>query len=77
MRDDAYALIGHQLVSVCARHLGIGASYAGFVHYDDVVWRGVRQRRLFMMDAPDSRAAEEVRRLARGLVQGESLPLAF
>ena len=65
--------IGHQLVAACGRHLGIRATYAGFVHHDDSVWRAVRRRRLFMSDAPTSRAAEEIRQLTRGLVKGESM----
>jgi flagellar biosynthesis protein FlhG len=77
VRDNADITIGHQLVSACARHLGVRATYAGYVHYDDSVWQSVRRRRLFMVDAPGSRAAEEVRQLARGLLQGESLALPW
>lgn len=77
VREDADIAVGHQLVTACARHLGIRAAFAGYVHYDDVVWRCVRQRRLFMVEAPGCRAAEEVRQLARGLVHGESLALPW
>jgi flagellar biosynthesis protein FlhG len=73
VRDTADVAIGHQLVAACARHLGLRATYAGFVHHDDAVWRAVRRRRLFMADAPTSRAAEEIRQLTRGLVKGESM----
>ena len=73
VRDVADVAIGHQLVAACGRHLGVRASYAGFVHHDDAVWQAVRRRRLFMSDAPTSRAAEEIRQLTRGLVKGESL----
>ena len=73
VRDAGDVNIGHQLVAACARHLGIRASYAGYLHHDDAVWQSVRRRRLFMSDAPGSRAAEEVRQLARGLLKGESL----
>src|SRR6185436_6089213 len=73
VRGQADVAVGHQLVTACARHLGIRAAYAGFVHYDDAVWRAVRQRRLFAVEDPDGAAAVEVRHLARGLLQGESL----
>ena len=73
VRDVSDLAIGHQLVAACARHLGLRASYAGFVHHDDAVWQAVRRRRLFMADAPSSRPAEEVRQLTRALVKGESL----
>jgi flagellar biosynthesis protein FlhG len=73
VRDVADIAIGHQLVAACGRHLGLRATFAGFVHNDDAIWKAVRRRRLFMSDAPTSRAAEEVRQLTRGLVKGESL----
>jgi flagellar biosynthesis protein FlhG len=77
VRTNGDIPIGHQLVSACARHLGVRASYAGFVHYDDAVWQCVRKRKLFMNDAPTSTAAEEIRQLARGLLRGESLALPW
>lgn len=73
VRDAADVAVGHQLVATCVRHLGLGASYAGFVPHDDAVWQSVRRGRLFMSDAPASRAAEGIRRLTGGLVRGESL----
>jgi flagellar biosynthesis protein FlhG len=77
VRDLSDVPIGHQLVAACARHLGVRAAYAGFVHYDDAVWQAVRRRRLFMVDSPTTTAAEEIRQLARGLLQGEMLGLPW
>ena len=77
VREEADIPVGHQLVAACARHLGIRSTYVGYVHYDDTIWRNVRQRRLFMVDAPGCVPATEVARLARSLVRGESLPLAW
>jgi flagellar biosynthesis protein FlhG len=77
VRSEADVAIGHQLVAACARHLGIRATYAGYVPYDDSVWQCVRQRRLFVAVAEGSQAAGRVRHLARGLVHGESMTLAF
>jgi flagellar biosynthesis protein FlhG len=77
VRDDRDVAIGHQLVAACHRHLGLQASYAGYVHFEDAVWQSVRRRRLFMADAPTSRAAEEIRRLTRGLLKGESLGAGY
>jgi flagellar biosynthesis protein FlhG len=77
VRNEADVAIGHQLVAACARHLGIRATYAGYVPYDDSVWQCVRQRRLFVAAAEGSHAAQRVRELARGLASGESLTLAF
>lgn len=77
VRDPSDVAIGHQLVTACSRHLGVKATYAGYVPFDDAVWRCVRQRRLFASALPDSPAAQKVRELARGLMQGESLTLTW
>lgn len=78
VRDDAADIpVGHQLVTACARHLGIRSTYSGYVHYDDTVWRNVRHRRLFTVEAPGSTPSLEVARLARTLIRGESLPLSW
>jgi flagellar biosynthesis protein FlhG len=77
VRSAGDVTVGHQLVSACVRHLGVRATYAGFVHYDDAVWQSVRRRKLFMADAPTSMAAEEIRQLTRGLLRGESLALPW
>lgn len=77
VRDERDVAIGHQLVAACTRHLGLKASYSGFVHFEDAVWRAVRRRRLFMADAPTSRAAEEIRQLTRGLLKGETLGTGY
>jgi flagellar biosynthesis protein FlhG len=77
VRQDADIPVGHQLVTACARHLGIQSTYAGFVHYDDTVWKCVRQRRLFMVESPGCTPAGEVAHLAGALIRGESLPLTW
>lgn len=77
VREPGDVAVGHQLVTACARHLGVRASYAGFVDYDDTVWRCVRQRRLFMAEAPTSPAAERVRQVARMLLHRASLRLPW
>ena len=79
VRAPADVAVGHQLVTACARHLGMRAGYAGFVHYDDAVWQAVRQRRLFVDEGSrTARAAEEVAPdRARAACEGETLALAW
>jgi flagellar biosynthesis protein FlhG len=77
VRDPSDVSIGHQLVTACARHLGVKATYAGYVPFDDTVWRCVRQRRLFASAMPDCPSAQKVRELTRALMQGESLALTW
>jgi len=77
VRGEADAAIGQQLVTACARHLGVRGTYAGFVRYDDAVWRCVRQRRLFVDDPEGGRPTEDVQKIATRLLQGENLTLPW
>jgi len=69
VRDDADRKFGAQTVAVVRRHFGLPMTYSGFVHHDDAVWRTLRRGKMFMVDASRSRAAEDIRRLARNLLQ--------
>jgi flagellar biosynthesis protein FlhG len=69
VRDDADRQFGAQTVALVRRHFGLPMTYAGFVHHDDAVWRTLRRGKMFMVDASRSRAAEDIRRLARSLLQ--------
>jgi flagellar biosynthesis protein FlhG len=68
-RDEADRKFGAQTTAVIRRHFGLPMSYAGFVHYDDAVWRTLRRGKMFMVDASRSRAAEDIRRLTRNLLR--------
>jgi len=69
VRDDADRKFGAQTAAVVRRHFGLPMTYSGFVHHDDAVWRTLRRGKMFMVDASRSRAAEDIRRLARNLLQ--------
>ncbi|MEO8500270.1 MAG: hypothetical protein ABI565_05095, partial [Vicinamibacteria bacterium] len=66
---DADRKFGAQTTAVIRRHFGLPMSYAGYVHHDDAVWRTLRRGKMFMVDASRSRAAEDIRRLTRNLLQ--------
>jgi flagellar biosynthesis protein FlhG len=77
VRDDADRKFGAQATAVIRRHFGLSVSYAGFVHHDDAVWRTLRRGKMFMVDASRSRAAEDIRRLTRGLLRRADLSPVF
>ena len=77
VRDDADRKFGAQTTAVMRRHFGLPISYAGFVHHDDAVWRTLRRGKMFMVDASRSRAAEDIRRLTRGLLRRADLSPVF
>lgn len=76
-RDDADRDFGAQAAAVIRRHYGLPMSYAGFVHYDDAVWRTLRRGKMFMVDGSRSGAAEDVRRLTRNLLRRADLSPVF
>lgn len=69
VRDDPDRTFGAQTAAVIRRHFGVPMSYSGFVHHDDAVWRTLRRGKMFMVDASRSRAAEDIKRLARNLLR--------
>jgi MinD-like ATPase involved in chromosome partitioning or flagellar assembly len=77
VRDDADRKFGAQATAVIKRHFGLSVSYAGVVHHDDAVWRTLRRGKMFMVDASRSRAAEDIRRLTRGLLRRADLSPVF
>jgi flagellar biosynthesis protein FlhG len=77
VRGPADVAVGQQLVTACARHLGIRAASAGHVYHDDAVWQAVRRRRLFAAEDPDGRAAQGVRTIARHMLTGEPMSFDF
>ena len=77
VRDEPDRKFGAQIAAVIRRHFGLPVSYAGFVHHDDAVWRSLRRGKLFMVDSSRSRAAEDVRRLTRGLLRRADLSPVF
>jgi flagellar biosynthesis protein FlhG len=77
VRDDPDRKFGAQSAAVIRRHFGVPVKYAGFVHHDDAVWRTLRRGKMFMVDASRSRAAEDIRRLARNLLRRADLSPVF
>ena len=49
---------------------------AGFVEYDDSVWRSIRERRPFMLDYSLSRSAKEVEVFTENLLKGKEIKLS-
>lgn len=77
VRDEADRHFGALTTAVIRRHFGLPVGYAGFVHHDDAVWRTLRRGRMFMVEASRSRAAEDVRRLARNLLRRTDVSPVF
>ncbi len=60
--------VGHAVVKAWRKFFGLNLDYLGAVSWDDDAWRAVRKRRPLLLEAPQSAAAEGVRRIAQNLL---------
>lgn len=60
--------LGPAMSSLSGRYLGVGLEYLGYVEHDDSVWLTARRRRPLLTDAPTSKSARNIERVARRLL---------
>ena len=60
IRSSQDILIGASMKSIFMKYLGINAQFAGYIEYDDAVWRSIRERRPLMLNYSLSRVAKEI-----------------
>src|SRR5690606_34126495 len=60
--------LGPAMASLAERYLGVSLDYIGYVEHDDAVWLTARRRRPLLIDAPTSKAARNLERVARRLL---------
>lgn len=60
IRGSHDIIIGSSMKSIFNKYLGINAQFAGYVEYDDTVWRSIRERRPLMVNYALSRVAKEI-----------------
>jgi flagellar biosynthesis protein FlhG len=60
--------LGPAMAGLSERYLGIALDYIGYVELDDAVWLTGRRRRPLLIDAPTSKAARNIERVARRLL---------
>jgi flagellar biosynthesis protein FlhG len=72
--DDIF--IGFSIKSTFIKHLGVNTKFAGYVEYDDAVWRSIRERKPFMLNYSLSRSAKEVEVFTENLLQGKEVILS-
>jgi flagellar biosynthesis protein FlhG len=71
--QDIY--VGTAIKSVLFKYLGIHIIYAGYIEYNDLVWRSVRERRPFMLHYLTTPCAKEIEVLSANLIQGKEAAL--
>jgi len=63
--------VGKAICSVCRRYFGITVNYAGYLDYDNAVWKAVRQKKSVLQEYPHSVLANRFERLTRSLLGEE------
>ena len=61
VRSGADARVGQQIALAVRRYFGIDMQFAGYLEYDDIVWRAVRKRRPLLLEYPSRRLADSYR----------------
>jgi flagellar biosynthesis protein FlhG len=72
-RDDI--TLGFSMRSACSKYFGISVEYLGYLEYDDSVWQATRRRRPLLLEYPDSRAEQGIRKVVSNLLRREQLTL--
>jgi len=63
--------VGRAICSVCRRYFGIEIKYAGYLEYENSVWKAVRAKRAFIEEFPHTLLASRFDTLARTLLGEE------
>jgi flagellar biosynthesis protein FlhG len=66
MRQDVE--LGHAMVDMAGRYLGVQAEDLGHIEQDDALWLSVGKRRPLLLDNPSSKAGRNLERIARRVV---------
>ncbi len=60
--------LGAAMAALSERYLGVALDSMGYVEHDDAVWLTARRSRPLLIDAPTSKAARNIERVARRLL---------
>ena len=75
VRSDQDISLGYAIKSVLKKFLGINSQYAGYIEYDDCVWRSIRDNKPFMVYFGLSRCAKEIETFTLNLIQEKEVTL--
>jgi flagellar biosynthesis protein FlhG len=63
--------VGRAICSVCRRYFGVEVRYAGYLDYDNAVWKAVRSKKSILKEYPLSVLANRIEKLTRTLLGEE------
>ena len=76
IRSSQDILIGSSMKSIFNKYLGINAQFAGYIEYDDAVWRSIRERRPLMVNYSLSRVAKEIGAFTENLLHEREMKVS-
>lgn len=68
--------LGHSMMVVAERFLGLTFDYLGHIEQDDAVWLTVRRQKPLLVDSPASKSARNIERVARRILAMLAAPSA-
>ena len=63
--------VGRAICSVCRRYFGMELKYAGYIDYDNSVWKAVRNKKAVIQEYPYSVLANRIEHLTKALLGEE------
>jgi flagellar biosynthesis protein FlhG len=75
VRAEQDIILGTSIKSVLMKYLGVPVQFAGYLEYDDAVWKSVRERKPFMLNYLSSSCAKAIEVLVDNLAQGKEIEI--
>jgi flagellar biosynthesis protein FlhG len=75
VRNNQDILLGTSIKSVLMKYLGVPIHYAGYIEYNDAVWKSIRERRPFMLNYLATGCAQEIEVFVENLLQGREVSI--
>ncbi|MGD0781407.1 MAG: AAA family ATPase [Candidatus Aminicenantales bacterium] len=72
-RSNQDILLGSSIKSVLTKFLGVTVLYSGYVEYNDVVWRAVRERKPFMLNYTATGCAKQIETIVDNIMHGREV----
>lgn len=68
VRAHEDAAIGPSMESICRSFYGFQSQFLGYLNYDDVAWKSLRNQRLLLLDFPHSLIVQRMKQLVKNLL---------
>ena len=72
-RSNQDFLLGASIKSVLTKFLGVTVLYSGYIEYNDVVWKAVRERKPFMLNYTATGCARQVETIVDNIMHGREV----